>query len=77
MGVGSLDWSGCAVSGKLKAETSVGNLDVLASLGVADLSAGVGNVEPKLAAPADQADLTAGTGDVTPEITDDQSDYSG
>lgn len=76
LGVGSLDWSGCAVSGKLKAETGVGNLDVLASLGVADLSAGVGNVELKLAAPADKADLTAGTGDVTLEITDDQSDYS-
>ena len=76
LGVGSLDWNGCAVSGKLKAETGVGDLDVSASLGVADLSTGVGDLELKLAPPAEKADLTAGTGDVTLEITGNQSDYS-
>ena len=57
-------------------KTGVGDLDVSASLGVADLSTGVGDLELKLAPPAEKADLTAGTGDVTLEITGNQSDYS-
>ncbi len=76
IGVGSLDWDGCAVSNKLKVESGVGDLNVSASLGIADLSAGVGDVTLKLAAPAEKADLTAGTGDVALEVTGDQSDYS-
>lgn len=76
LGVGSLDWEGCAVSGKLNVENGVGDVSVSAPLGVADFSAGVGNVELKLTAPVEKANLTAGTGDVTLEITGDQSDYS-
>lgn len=76
LGVGSLDWDGCAVSGKLNVENGVGDVSVSAPLGVADFSTGVGNVELKLATPVEKADLIAGTGDVTLEITGDQSDYS-
>lgn len=76
IGVGSLDWDGCAVSGQLTAESGVGNLEVSAPLGAAALSAGVGDVELNLTAPAEKADLTAGTGDVALEITGDPSDYS-
>lgn len=76
LGVGSLDWDGCAVSGKLKVESGVGDVYVSAPLGTADLSTGIGDVILKLAAPVEKADLTAETGDVNLEITGDQSDYS-
>lgn len=66
IGVGSLDWDGCAVSNKLKAESGVGDLNVSASLGVADLSAGVGDVT--LETTGDQSDyswqLSTGVGDI-------------
>ena len=33
IGVGALDWSGCAVEGLLRAESGVGGLDVTAPVG--------------------------------------------
>lgn len=44
LGVGSLDWDGCAVKGLLRAENGVGELDVSAQVGEAELSTGVGDV---------------------------------
>ena len=37
IGVGALDWSGCAVEGLLRAESGVGGLDVTAPVGEAEL----------------------------------------
>ena len=40
IGVGALDWSGCAVEGLLRAESGVGGLDVTAPVGEAELISG-------------------------------------
>lgn len=66
IGVGDLSWDGCAVSGKLSAESGVGDLDISALLGAADLSTGVGDVTLEII--GDQSDyawqLSTGTGDI-------------
>lgn len=66
IGVGDVDWDGCTVSGKLSVESGVGDLDVSAPLGTADLSTGVGDVTLKVT--GSQSDyawqLSTGTGDI-------------
>ena len=42
IGVGALDWSGCAVEGLLRAESGVGGLGVTAPVGEAEQISGVG-----------------------------------
>lgn len=66
LGVGSLDWDGCAVKGLLRAENGVGELDVSAQVGEAELSTGVGDVS--LEVMGNQSDYTwnldTGIGDI-------------
>ena len=66
IGVGALDWSGCAVEGLLRAESGVGGLDVTAPVGEAELISGVGDVALRAAGSgADYAyQLTTGTGEL-------------
>ena len=66
IGVGALDWSGCAVEGLLRAESGVGGLDVTAPVGEAELISGVGDVTLRAAGSgADYAyQLTTGTGEL-------------
>ena len=64
IGVGALDWSGCAVEGLLRAESGVGGLDVTAPVGEAELISG----DVALRAAGSGADyayqLTTGTGEL-------------
>ena len=62
----TLDWSGCAVEGLLRAESGVGGLDVTAPVGEAELISGVGDVALRAAGSgADYAyQLTTGTGEL-------------
>lgn len=66
LGVGSLDWEDCAVSGLLQVKNGVGELNVSAQAGEAELSTGVGNVALELT--GSQSDyswhLSTGTGDI-------------
>ena len=66
IGVGSLDWSGCAVEELLRTEAGVGGLTVTAAVGSAVLTTGVGDVE--LNAEGVETDyayqLTTGTGGI-------------
>lgn len=66
IGVGALDWSGCAVEGLLRAESGVGGLNVTAPVGEAELISGVGDVALRAAGSgADYAyQLTTGTGEL-------------
>lgn len=64
IGVGSLDWEGCAVEEQLRTETGVGGLAVSALVGEAALSTGVGDVELEVegAEAGYTYQLTTGTG---------------